>query len=137
LHKIFFYVLFLLLISTVLLNSQEAYNKYYYKSRVSDEDVRNGIFNNQTESEKQWVKEWKQQLKDKANSFKERTGFAGNINFHDDRASLKRIKGNIVCSPVVDSISAVSSANQILDGIIGLLNTPRNQLQSSGIFNCV
>ena len=56
--------------SFMLLHSQEAYNKYYYKSLISSEDMRNGIFNNQTESEKQWVKDWRQQLKDKANLFK-------------------------------------------------------------------
>lgn len=117
----------------MLLNSQESYNKYYYKSRVTNEDMHNGIFNNQTESEKEWVKEWKQQLKDKANFFKERTGFAGNITFHDDRASLKRINGNFVCSPVVDSISAISSANQIFNEITDLINVPRNQLLNTSV----
>lgn len=146
----FYYVLLLILISFVLLNSQEAYNKYHYKSRISAEDMHNGIFNNQTESEKQWEKEWKQQLKDKADAFKERKGFNGKIYFHNDRASLKLLivqplkispKSPTVpvwkmlkyyqfgCPLVTDSTSAINTANCILDSIIELINVPRNQIR--------
>lgn len=125
----FYYVLFLFLISIVLLNSQESYNKYYYKSLISSEDMQNGILNNQTESEKQWVKEWRQQLKGEANYFKERTGFEGNINFQNDRFSLDGMYGNLACTSVVDTSTAIIAAEQILDKIIDLINVPRNQLK--------
>ncbi len=125
----FYCVLFLYLISIVLLNSQEAYNRYYYKSLISSEDMRNGILNNQTESEKKWVKDWRQQLKDKANLFKKRTGFEGNINFHNDRFSLDGMFGKFDCILVVDTTTAIISSNQILDEIIDLINVPRNQLK--------
>ncbi len=126
-------ILLLFLMSIVTLFSQESYNKYYYKSKISSEDMQMGIMTHQTESEKEWVKEWKQQLREKADSFKDRTGFAGNIKFHDDRASLDEIVGKFACTPVVDSISAISSANQILDEIIDLINIPRNQLLRTSV----
>ncbi len=49
--------------------------------------------------------------------------------FQNDRASLKCMIGILECSIVVDSISAISSANYILDDIIELVNIPRNQLR--------
>jgi len=120
-------------ISFINLFSQEPYNKYYHKDKVSFEEIRAGIKIHLTNDEQKWVKEWKQQLKDKADNFRERTGFIGGVSFHQDRASLKQMHGKFDCISVVDTATAIIAANQILDEITDLINVPQNQIQRTRV----